>query len=172
MKAFRIRPLSTTAARCMGGVFLLAALALTVGTPAGAFTAPALKMTSGPYHSLQSISLSVGPNHFFKPYSHVNVLECADPKGKKNNLPTSVRTCDGNTIEGDTILVQKDGSFSAHGYELVALPNVALGESADDEPVCSQKSSCVLYVGENQENFTAPKLFSPPFLIQKARKHH
>jgi hypothetical protein len=145
------------------------ALATSVGTPAGAATAPSLKITSGPYHNEQAISLSVGPNHFFTPYSHVNVLECADPKGKKKDLPTSVVSCDGNTIQGNTILVQKNGSFSEHGYQVYVLPNAAqLGESPDTRPICSAKAICVLYIGQNQEKFTAPKVFSPPFEIRKS----
>jgi hypothetical protein len=146
-------------------------LATSVGTPAGAATAPSLKITSGPYHNGQDISLSVGANRFYTPYSHVNVLECADAKGKKKNLPTSVDSCDGNTIQGNTILVQKNGSFSEQGYQLYALPNAAqLGETRDTRPVCSAKASCVLYIGQNQEKFTAPKIFSPPFDIRKSGK--
>jgi hypothetical protein len=147
------------------------ALVAAAGTPAGAAVPPTLKITPGPYHNGQKINLSVGPNHFFTPYSHVNVLECADPKGKKKDLPTSVASCDGNTIQGNTILVQKNGSFSEHGFQVYALPNASqLGESSDTKPVCNQKSSCVLYVGQNQEKFTAPKLFSPPFVMQKSGK--
>jgi len=161
--------LMTAAAVMSMGMFLTGVLAVCVGAPAGAAAPPALKITHGPYRSEEKIDLSVGPNHFFTPYSHVNVLECADPKGKKNNLPTSVLSCDGNTIQGNTILVQKNGSFSERGYQLYALPNATqLGESSDTRPVCNQKTSCVLYIGQNQEKFTAPKLFSPSFTIQKS----
>ena len=92
-------------------------------------------------------------------------------RGVKANLPTSVSTCDGNTIQGNTILVKKDGSFSEHGFQLFALPNVpTLGELPNGQPVCSQKKSCVLYVGQDQIHFTAPKEFSPPFTIQPSSK--
>lgn len=153
------------------GAFLSGTLGTWGAAPAGAASPPALKITHGPYRNEQKINLSVGPNHFFTPYSHVNVLECADPKGKKKNLPTSVFSCDGNTIQGNTILVAKNGSFSEHGYQLYTLPNASqLGESPDTKPACNQKSSCVLYIGQNQEKFTAPKLFSPSFLILKSGK--
>ena len=33
------------------------------------------------------------------------------------------------------------------------------------KPICNQTNSCVLYVGQNQNDFTAPKVFSAPFLI-------
>jgi hypothetical protein len=166
-------PLLSIAARVLASLAMvtLGILAVSDGTPAGAASAPSLQMTSGPYHNGQTISVSVGPNRFFTPYSHVNILECADPKGKAKNLPTSVYSCDGNTIQGNTILVKKNGSFSERGYALYALPNVTqLGEPLDSKPVCNQKHSCVLYVGQNQEKFTAPKVFSHPFVIKPAGK--
>jgi hypothetical protein len=144
----------------------------TASGSAGAVTPPALKITPGPYHNEQLINLSVGPNHFFTPYSRINIIECADPGGKAKNLPISVDTCDGNTVQGVTILVQPNGSWYEHGYQLYALPNAtALGESPDSRPVCNQKKSCVLYVGQNQEKFTAPKIFSAPFVILKSSSH-
>jgi hypothetical protein len=149
----------------------LAAIGFTL--PAEAATnPPALHMTAGPFHDTQRISLSVGPNHYFAAYSHVNILECADPKGSKKKLPTNVSGCDGNTIQANTVLVNKNGSFSEHGYELFALPNTPLlGETPDTRPVCNQTKMCVLYVGQNQERFTAPKIFSTPFEIRKSGKH-
>jgi hypothetical protein len=138
---------------------------------AGAVTAPDLKITAGPYHTGERINLSVGPNHFFTPYSRVNVLECADAGGKKNNLPINVSSCDGNTIQGNSILVQSDGSFSERGYQLFAVPDASFGEGSDTSPVCNQKKMCVLYIGQNQESFTAPKMFSQAFTVSKSSKH-
>ena len=160
------------------GVGLLtaaAALAIlsTSSLPVGAVSPPRLIITSGTFRNYELISVAVGPNRFFKSYSRVNILECADPGGKKQNLPTNANTCDGNTIQGNTILVNKNGSFSEHGYELYALPNKPqLGELPGNQPVCNQKKSCVLYIGENQENFNSAKMFSPPFLIQPSGKKH
>jgi hypothetical protein len=155
------------------GVLLLTGLTVgAISAPAGAVAPPALTITPGPYHNEQLINLSVGPNHYFTPYSRINIIECADPSGKPANLPISVTGCDGNTIQGVTILVQRDGSWYEHGYQLYALPNTSqLGESADSQPVCNQKMSCVLYIGQNQEKFTAPKVFSHPFVIRKSSKH-
>ncbi len=151
-----------------------AAAVLAVGPAgaAGAASPPALTITSGPYVNGQSINLSVGPNKFFKPYSRVNVIECADPGGKSKSLPTSVLACDGNTIQGNTILVKPDGSFSERSYQVYALPNaLQLGEASDSRPICDRKRDCVLYIGQNQEKFTAPKIFSPPFTVSKASRH-
>ncbi len=127
-------------------------------------------MTPGPYHDGQRINVSVGPNHQFTPYAGIKILECADPGGTTQNLPTSVVACDGNTIQGNTILVQPNGSFSERGYQLFALPNApALGETPDAQPVCDKEHFCVLYIGQNQEKFTDPKMFSAPFTISKSR---
>jgi hypothetical protein len=151
---------------------LAEAVTVVMSGPAGAVAPPSLTITPGPYHNLQLINLSVGPNHYFTPYSRINIIECADPGGKAKNLPISVDTCDGNTIQGVTILVARNGSWYEHGYQLYALPNFSqLGESPDSQPVCNQKKSCVLYIGQNQEKFTAPKMFSAPFVILKSGKH-
>ena len=40
-----------------------------------------------------------------------------------------------------------------------------MGEQANFKPICNQTNYCVLYVGQNQNDFTAPKVFSAPFLI-------
>ena len=153
----------------VGGMLLSVILTVLLAAPVGAAAAPHIQVTTGPYHAGQRINVSVGANHFFKPYSKVNILECADPGGKKKNLPTSEATCDGNTIQADTILVAKNGSFSEHGYEIFALPNIrTLDELPSGEPVCSQKRWCVLYIGEDESTFTAPKEFSPPFTVGKS----
>ena len=116
--------------------------------------------------------MSVGPNRYFTPYSRINIIECADPGGSSKNLPVSVIACDGNTIQGNSILVQRNGSFSERHYQLFALPNASsLGEPPDSVPVCNKNKMCVLYIGQNQEKFTAPKVFSAPFTISKSSRH-
>jgi hypothetical protein len=148
-----------------------AAMVLPLVGPAGAANAPTLHITSGPYHNGQAISISVGPNHYFKPYHKINVLECADKKGKHSNLPLNDTTCDGNTVQGNTILIAKNGSFVEHGYVVYSLPNsAALGEYTGGEPICNATHTCVFYVGEDQGNFTWPKMFSSPFVVNSGRK--
>jgi hypothetical protein len=141
---------------------------IAMSAPSAAVSPPSLHMTSGTFHDGQRIKLSVGPNHYFTKYLHVNILECADPGGTKSHLPKSAASCDGNTIQGNTVIVTKNGSFSMSGYPLYALPNKALDETSDARPVCNKKNPCVLYVGQNQLDFTAPKLFSRPFSLQKS----
>jgi hypothetical protein len=165
------RNLHRIAAHTAVSCVVLVGLTVALSSAAGAASPPALHISKGPYHSGQLINLSVGPNGYYKPYSRINILECADPGGKMRNLPNSVSTCDGNTIEGNSILIAKDGSWSETGYQLFALPDVkSLGELANGQPVCNQRHSCVLYIGENQENFTWPKQFSAPFTIKPAHK--
>ena len=54
---------------------------------------------------------------------------------------------------------------------MYALPNASqLGETPDTRPVCNGRQVCVLYVGQNQEKFSAPKLWSPPFTVSKPGK--
>jgi hypothetical protein len=157
---------------CIFGTAMLGTiLAATAGTAAAAV--PTLSITPGPYHNGQLINVSVGPNRYFTPYSRIIIIECADPGGKANKLPTSVSACDGNTIQGNTILVQRNGSFSDRSYQVYALPNASqLGETADTRPICNGKHSCVFYIGQNQEKFTSPKIWSPPFSVSKSGTTH
>jgi hypothetical protein len=125
-----------------------------------------LTITAGPYHAGQRINLSVGPNKYFTPYSGIKILECADPGGTAKHLPTNVSACDGNTIQPGSVIINQDGSFSFRGYPVYQLPNGSqLDEPSDSRPLCNATHQCVLYIGQNQEKFTAPKLFSPPFTV-------
>ncbi len=133
---------------------------------AGASAPPSLSVSpSGDYHDGETISVGVGPNGYFTPNARINIIECADPGGLASNLPKDITTCDGNTIQGNTILVGGNGSFSQSGYPIYLLPSPSLGEQANYTPICNQTNYCVLYVGQDQNDFTAPKVFSAPFLI-------
>jgi len=114
----------------------------------------------------ETVTVSVGANGTLTPRTRVNILECADPGGTTAALPKSVSGCDGDTIQGDTVLVQSDGSISEARYTLYRLPSTALGEAPDVTPVCDQANQCVLYVGEDQTDFTKPRLFSAPFTVR------
>ena len=113
----------------------------------------------------QTITVAVGANGYFTPHAGVKILECADPGGAQANLPKDDSTCDGNTIQGISILIGSDGSFSDTTYQVYMLPSQTLGEQSNFKPICNQTNDCVLYVGQNQNDFTAPKVFSAPFLI-------
>jgi hypothetical protein len=149
------------------GLCTVGALAIAIAQTVGA-SAAAPNVTVSPgsnLHNGQSVSVAVGPNGFFTPNAHVNILECADPGGKVANLPKDASTCDGNTIQGPTVLVGTDGSFSTSGYSVYVLPSITLDEQPDGQPVCNATNPCVLFVGQDQNNFTAPKVFSAPFTV-------
>jgi hypothetical protein len=151
----------------VAGLLWLVTSVTVVAWPSVAVAAPSPTVVVAPsattYADGQTVTVSVGPNKTFVPYTRINVLECADPGGTVANLPTSFRSCDGNTVQGGSIIVQPDGSFATSGYTLYALPNAALGEAASFQPVCSPTEACVLFVGENQNDFSQPKVFSQPF---------
>lgn len=152
------------------GCFLTVAAGTMLGETGQAEAAsPVLTVTpGGSLHDGQTIDLSVGPNTLFTPHARVNVLECADPHGTTANLPTDVSTCDGNTIQGNSVLVGADGSFSVAGYTVFQLPSTALGELANYQPVCNASNPCVFYIGQDQNDFTAPKIFSAAFSVGPA----
>jgi hypothetical protein len=152
-------------------VVVVVVLVITLGgqssSTGGSNGQPVLVMTPAPgsYHNGQQISLSVGPNKYFTKYLRIIIIECADPGGQVASLPKSDLTCDGDTVQSGSVLVNQDGSFSEPNYQLFSLPNTELGEPYDAEPKCDQSHWCVLYVGLDQTNFTQPKIFSTPFTI-------
>lgn len=147
------------------------ALGPSEGTQVPGAAVPAGSYPSGaPFYSGQTLQVSIPPNSHLQPLLRVNILECSDPGGTAANLPTSVSECDGDTIQGDTVLIQHDGSIDYKKYTVYSLPNVAvLEEPADSLPVCNQHHECVLYIGQNQENFRAPHFFSEPFFVYPTR---
>ena len=149
------------------GLLLAAAGAVMVPSGIAGAATPSVTISPGPvsgaFTSGQTVTVSIGPNTLFHSYSRVVIIECADPDGSAANLPTSFSTCDGNTIQGETVIVQKDGSITAPNYTLYAIPNAILEEQANWQPVCNRTNQCVLFVGENQNDFSQPKVFSEPF---------
>jgi hypothetical protein len=147
------------------GVALVSAIALCclVAPRAGA-ASPTLTITpSGhAYQNGVSLKISVGPNSSFAPYSRIVVIECGAPKGV---LPVDDSTCDGDTVQSGSVLINADGSFEVPSYTLYALPNTVLGEAPDSEPVCNSSTECVLYIGQDQNDFSQPKIFSSPFTV-------
>lgn len=153
------------AARALFVMSILSGAVVFAAPGAGAAAPVVTVAPSGPFTSGQTVSITVGPNGYFTPHSRVNVLECSDPGGSTANLPKDVTTCDGDTIQGDSILVTSDGSFSDKSYPIYSTPNAVLGEQPNGQPVCNQTNACVLYIGQDQNDFTAPKVFSSSFLV-------
>ena len=114
-----------------------------------------------PFSSGQVISVVVPANSAFAgSNSNINVVECSAPNGV---IPTDPSNCDGNTIQGDTILPNADGSFSYSSYTVYALPD--LNFESTGGPVCGNTAAteCVLYIGNNQNDFTQPHVWSQAF---------
>ena len=167
----------TLAAVSAAGAFSLATLTSPAGatTPtegaSGPYAVAVSPFTAGDaYSSGQQINVVVPANSLFVSTTNVNIVECAAPNGV---LPTLPNECDGNTIQGPTILPNTDGSINlqAEGdglYQVFALPDsISLGESPSSAVTCGDTAAteCVLYIGENQGDFTAPHVFSQPFFI-------
>jgi hypothetical protein len=117
------------------------------------------------FHDGQTVTVSMGPNTVFKPNSHVNIVQCADPGGTKANLPTQFIQCDENTIQADTVVVEPGGSFKEKTFSIYALPSGTLGEFKDGMPVCNQTHQCVLLVSEYQTDLSKPHVFSHAFTV-------
>ena len=119
-----------------------------------------------PFSSGQQVDVVVPANTVLNPNLNINIVECEAPGGV---VPTDPSECDGSTIQGASIRPNSDGSVDLHAeshsyYTLYALPDlVSLGETSGN--TCNLTNECVLYIGENQNDFTQPKLFSSPFTV-------
>jgi len=96
----------------------------------------------------------------------VKILECGDADGLADDLPTNAASCDGLTINtGKTINEGTGGTVDKTNYEIYQLPSTVLGEGSTSTPVCNATSACVLYIGQNQNDFTQPYVWSQPFYV-------
>jgi hypothetical protein len=125
--------------------------------------------TPGPFASGQIIEVKIPANSTLTPGAGIKIVECAAPGGV---APTDPSSCDGTTQQGDTVLAGTDGSIdykpspTTTGYTVYALPDViSLGESPSGTPVCNTTNECVLYIGQDQTDFTQPHFFSQPFFV-------
>jgi hypothetical protein len=97
----------------------------------------------------------------------LHIVECTAPGGV---IPSTPAACDGNTIESLSLQANADGSvdyqnYTGSLYPIYALPDhTTLGEG-NTGPVCNASVNCILYIGEDQTNFTAPHVWSQPFQI-------
>jgi MYXO-CTERM domain-containing protein len=121
-----------------------------------------------PFSSGQGVNIVIPANTVLTPGANILILECAAPGGV---LPVDSSSCDGNTTNGPSEQVNADGSINFLNdtgtlYTLYALPNLhSLGEQTNHLPICNTSNACVLYVGQNQNDFTQPHFFTQTFLI-------
>jgi hypothetical protein len=155
--------------------------AATLSSPAGATTptegssvpnsaVPVGTVTAGtPFSSGQQINIVIPANSIFVSTTSLNVVECAAPNGV---IPTSPSACDGNTIQGQSLFPNSDGSVNFQAatgslYPVYATPDPNIGDT-NTSPACGSTSAteCILYIGENQNDFTQPHVWSQPFYVK------
>ena len=126
--------------------------------------------TGTPFLSGQIIEVNVPANAALSPTQAVKIIECADPGGSAANLPTTVTGCDTSTKQGDTIIPNPDSSFDYYandpngdaGYPVYALPKAGTSGTV----TCGTASvPCVLWIGDNYNNFAVNQLWSDPFYV-------
>ena len=143
------------------------------GGPAGAANplqiatvTPASTFTAGtPFSSGQTVAISVPANTTLAPVagSNIVIVECAAPGGV---VPTQTSACDPNSVSGDSITPNSDGSLSYSSYQVFSLPNgPEFGESPSGTPVCNLTNECILYIGTNYGDFTTPHVWSQAFFV-------
>ena len=169
---------SIAATAAVGALSLVA-----FGTPVGATTPttcnnsgdeclnaaqPTTTEPPGPFDSGQNVMFVIPANNAFAGSSAgIQIVECMAPNGV---VPTDPTTCDGDTVNGSTILPNADGSFTypPHNkhYTVYALPDsIKLGESGGINCGNTSATECIFYIGDNYQDFTAPHLWSQPFLV-------
>ncbi len=164
------------------GLLVAAGITLTIVATAGAAgpnsgdvvptaAQPLSGFTAGiPFSSGQDIQFVIPANNAFAAPNNtagVQIVECMAPNGV---VPTDPSTCDGNTVNGSTILPNADGSFTyppnKKHYAVYALPDsIKLGESGGITCGNTAATQCIFYVGNNYQDFTQPHLWSKPFFI-------
>jgi hypothetical protein len=150
----------TAGADITGGSQVSVAVPISPDPTSGQAVAPGTPFSSG-----QTISIQVPANTLLTPHANVVIVECAAPNGV---LPTLPSECDTGTVQGSSIIPATDGHFTYNQYQIFALPDATtLFETPTHTPVCSNTAAteCVLYVGNNYNDFTAPHFFSEAFKI-------
>jgi hypothetical protein len=130
---------------------------------------PVAPFTAGlPFDSGQVIDLVIPANDIFVSTTAVHAVECAAPNGV---IPTQTSACDGNTLatafpEPDGSLDWVNDSASGNGYTVYNTPDTHIGDSASG-PQCGNTTSteCILYIGDNQLDFTQPHYWSQGFFV-------
>jgi hypothetical protein len=122
-----------------------------------------------PFSSGQGIDIVVPANGVFTPNQDINILECSAPNGV---IPTSPSACDGNTINGETLNSNSDGSLDYQAdtgslFTVYALPDKKSLDEGTSGPACGSTSAteCILYIGVQQSDFTQPHVWSQPFFV-------
>jgi hypothetical protein len=136
---------------------------------------PVAPFTAGtPFASGQGIDIVVPANSVLQPNLGLNIVECTlqpitvtDPLG----LPTDTSQCDGDTNQPNTIIPNADGSVDYQAeteglYPVYATPDPLIGDTSSTPPCGDTPATeCILYIGENDNDFTQPHVWSQPFFV-------
>ena len=139
---------------------------------------PSSSYTAGtPFSSGQTINIVIpatenaaGNGPLFTASQALEFVECAAPNGVIPSSPSTA--CDLNTVNTNTVFANSDGSVNYYQdgnssyYPVYSLPNAGLGEGSSG-PVCGSTSAteCILYVGTDVSDSTAPHVWSQPFFV-------
>ncbi len=132
-----------------------------VATPSGSST------PGKPFSSGQTITINVPANTVLPGDTNVLIEECSAPNGV---IPSLSSACDSNTVDSDTITPNSDGpgdgSFTYSTYQVFALPDTLIGDTGSSSVHCGPTAAteCMLYIGDNVQDFTQPHFWSQPFL--------
>ncbi len=118
----------------------------------------------------ESVEVKVPKNSVLQDGLRADILMCSDPGAKASHLPANDSTCDGLTINtGRTLDVGSKGTVDKSGYLIYKLPLKM--EGSDSVPVCNATHACVLYVGQDQNNFARPHVWSNAFYVGTDPRH-
>ena len=111
-------------------------------------TSPVPHLTPG-----GSVEVIVPKNSVLQAGFRADILMCSDPGAEPSHLPANDSTCDGLTINtGRTLDIGTKGTVDKKGYVIYKLPLKKI-EPSDSIPKCNGNNACVLYVGQDQNNF-------------------
>ena len=134
----------------------------TAAQATGTFTA------SAPFDSGQNINVVIPANAAFASPDNSTakkIVECAAPNGV---VPTLTTACDGLTVQGrDPSWPPPTVHFTLTGYTVYALPDLVSLSEGPGGPGCGATAAteCILYIGDDYNDFTKPHLWSSPFFI-------
>jgi hypothetical protein len=130
---------------------------------------------STPYTSYsdgQLINLAMGANSLFSSHAagvSLVAIECEYSTGAGAGDPPNTSFCSAQTAASDfPYAAHTDGSFdytqdkSGDQVSVYALPDATFPGATI---TCNATHPCVWYVGENYNDFTAPHVFSNPFVV-------
>jgi len=136
--------MSGLSSRVLARRSIVAALLVVLSVPAFAGSADAagtITMSPGPYANNHAITVSGSGFSLRKSGNTVEILMCSDPGGSTTNLPRDNSSCDGTTVNPNTIVPTANGTFTDKYTILHLSPKLGFAIT------CDATHYCVLWVG-------------------------